>query len=123
VNNLKTINDTYGHEMGDKVLIRLVQILKKHFRSDDYVCRIGGDEFVVFMVHSSGSQHDLISSKIASINKELASHENGLPPTSISAGIVHGSEASDVENLFEKADETMYRSKQNGKQTYTFYSG
>ena len=49
VDNFKTINDTYGHEVGDKVLTRLVQVLKKNFRFDDYICRIGGDEFVVFI--------------------------------------------------------------------------
>ena len=53
VDNFKNINDTYGHETGDKVLVRLVEILRKNFRMDDYICRIGGDEFVIFMVHSS----------------------------------------------------------------------
>ena len=50
VDNFKNINDTFGHEVGDRVLERLARILKKQFRSEDYVCRIGGDEFVVFMV-------------------------------------------------------------------------
>ena len=123
VDNFKNINDTYGHETGDKVLVRLVEILRKNFRMDDYICRIGGDEFVIFMVHSSEQQRDLIASKIENINKELENLGDGLPSTSISVGIVHGTEAKDTENLYEKSDEAMYLAKQKGKHTYSFYSG
>lgn len=122
VDNFKSINDTYGHETGDKILIKLVQVLKSVFRDDDCICRIGGDEFVVFMVHSSGMQHRLIESKIEQINNELENTDDGLPPITISVGIVNGSDASDPEKLFEKTDEAMYRSKKQGKHTYTFYS-
>ena len=72
VDNFKTINDTYGHETGDKVLKKLVQVLKKNFRSDDYICRLGGDEFVVFMVHSDEMQRKLIEMKLEKINQELS---------------------------------------------------
>ena len=107
VDNFKTINDTYGHEVGDKVLTKLVQILKKNFRSDDYVCRIGGDEFVVFMVHSSEVQHNLVASKIKAINRELNEAEDGLPPVTISVGITHGTDATDATDLFEKTGDGM----------------
>ncbi len=123
VDNFKTINDTYGHETGDKALVKLVQILKKNFRSDDYICRIGGDEFVVFMVHATEMQHELIVQKIDQINKDLSSPNDGLPPMSISVGIVHGTEAADSESLFEKTDEAMYQAKKKGKGTYSFSSG
>lgn len=76
-------------------LKKLVQVPKNNFRSDDYVCRIGGDEFVVFMVHATEMQHDLIVQKIDEINRELEDTGDGLQPASISVGIAHGSEASD----------------------------
>ncbi len=122
VDNFKTINDTYGHETGDRVLVKLVRVLKNIFRSDDYVCRIGGDEFVVFMVHANEMQQGLIAAKIDRINQELKETDDGLPEASISVGIVHGSDAGDAASLFEKTDEAMYQSKQRGKHTYTFYS-
>ena len=122
IDNFKGINDTYGHETGDKVLIKLVQVLRSGFRSDDYICRIGGDEFIVFMVHSNNLQQRLLARKIEAINKDLADTDDGLPPISVSVGIVHGSEVSDVEELFEKTDAAMYRSKQSGKSTYSFGS-
>jgi diguanylate cyclase (GGDEF)-like protein len=120
VDNFKTVNDTYGHETGDKALVKLAKVLRNNFRSDDYICRIGGDEFVVFMVHSTEMQHDLITRKIDEINLELTETRDGLPPITISVGIVHGSEAIDSENLFERTDEAMYKAKQSGKHTYVF---
>ncbi len=121
VDHFKTINDTYGHETGDKILIKLVKVLKSHFRSDDYICRIGGDEFVVFMVHSDEMQRSLIESKISRINNELANPTDGLPPVSISAGIAHGIQTEDAAKLFEKCDLALYESKKRGRHTYTFY--
>lgn len=120
VDDFKNVNDTLGHEVGDKVLAKLVRILKNNFRSDDYVCRIGGDEFVVFMVHATKMQQDLIVSKVEAINRELENTDDGLPPISVSIGIVHGTEAADAENLFEKTDAAMYRAKRSGKRTFKF---
>ena len=121
VDNFKTINDTYGHETGDKVLKKLVQVLKKNFRSDDYICRLGGDEFVVFMVHSDEMQRKLIEMKLEKINRELSNADDGVPAVSVSVGIVHGTQASDIETLLSKGDEAMYKSKERGKHTFTFY--
>ena len=122
LDDFKSVNDKFGHETGDKVLVKLVQTLKANFRSDDYICRIGGDEFVVFMVHSTTSQHDLISQKIDDINRKLLETDDGLPPVSVSVGIVHGANAADAEDLFEETDAAMYQSKHRGKGTYTFHA-
>ncbi len=120
VDNFKTINDTYGHEVGDKVLVKLVGVLKNNFRNDDCICRIGGDEFVVLMTHIGEDQRDLVASKISKINRELEESDDGLPPATISVGIAHGSGSSDVGHLFARSDAAMYRSKRIGKHTFTF---
>ena len=122
LDNFKGINDNYGHETGDRVLKKLVDTLKNNFRMDDYICRIGGDEFVVFMVHSSPAMKNLITTKIENINNQLSEETDGIPPISTSVGIVHGTDVKDSSTLFEKADEAMYKSKQKGKRTLTFYS-
>lgn len=121
VDDFKSFNDNFGHETGDKVLIKVVKVLKKVFRDDDCICRIGGDEFVVFMMHSEGIQRRLIEAKIDQIHAMLANTDDGLLPISISMGIVNGKDAKDTTDLFEKADQTMYESKKHGKGTYTFY--
>ena len=120
VDDFKSFNDIYGHETGDKVLIKVVKVLRKVFRNEDCICRIGGDEFVVFLVHSGSINRSLIESKISQIHAELKDTKDGVPPISVSIGIMNGKAAADTSNLFEKADEAMYESKQNGKGTYTF---
>ncbi len=120
VDNFKSINDTYGHEVGDEALKKLVRVLNGIFRDDDHICRLGGDEFVVFMVHSGGIKKNLIATKLEQINKELDKTDDGLPPISISVGIVNGRDVKDKEDLFEKTDAAMYKSKKSGKHTYTF---
>lgn len=122
LDNFKQVNDTYGHETGDKILIKLVNILNNNFRSDDYVCRIGGDEFIVFMVHIEKGHRHFLASKMHEINRELSDTSDGLPKISASVGIVHGTEVENSENLFEAVDEAMYKSKHSGKATYMFYS-
>ena len=122
LDNFKQVNDTYGHETGDKVLVKLVSILNNNFRSDDYVCRIGGDEFIILMVHTPVGRKRLIDSKMLQIERELKDKSDGLPSVSVSVGIVHGLEVENAEkNLFEAVDEAMYRSKHSGKGTHMFY--
>lgn len=120
VDDFKTINDNYGHEVGDKVLIKIADTLRTNFRSDDCVCRIGGDEFVVVMVQAHTGLRALVKSKIEKINRELADSSDGLPPISISVGITFGSEASDAIELLKLADFAMYALKREGKQGYRF---
>ena len=120
IDNFKEINDTCGHETGDRILKKVVDTLKKNFRSDDYVCRVGGDEFVVFLVHSGSIADRLIAEKIRQINEDLGRTEDGLPFTSVSAGIAHGTQAESASELFEIADKALYETKRNGKRGFTF---
>lgn len=123
VDDFKSINDTYGHEIGDKVLIKIAETLKQNFRSDDYICRVGGDEFVVVMVHAHTGLRSLVKAKVQKINRALADTSDRLPAVSVSVGITFGSEASDAIELMKLADLAMYRLKRNGKQGYQFSDG
>ncbi|MBQ9155822.1 MAG: EAL domain-containing protein, partial [Eubacterium sp.] len=64
VDYFKTVNDTYGHAIGDRVLKRVADILRHNFRSVDILCRIGGDEFAVVMTRVNSSLRDLVLNKI-----------------------------------------------------------
>lgn len=118
----KQINDEFGHEQGDKVLKRIASTLKKNFRSDDYICRIGGDEFVVFMVHISDDPKTLIEQKVQRINRDLGSGDGGIPPITLSAGIAFGREGTDAGTLFRRADIALYYVKDHGKDGCCFWS-
>lgn len=118
----KSINDTFGHEVGDKILQKIADVLRNSFRSEDYVCRIGGDEFAVVMLHADKDLDHLIKAKIDKINSLLADTEDDLPLMSISAGVAHGRHAADTTELFEKADIALYETKHKGGSGYTFFT-
>lgn len=116
----KSINDTYGHEMGDKALINAANILKESFRRADHVLRIGGDEFAIVMEKVQPDKPQIISEKIDKINWILQHPQNDLPKYSISVGIAF-SENGYSDELFRQADQALYHTKENGRCGYTFY--
>lgn len=120
VDDFKHINDSQGHGVGDEAIRKVARVLRDNFRTDDYVCRIGGDEFVVLMNHAPKKVSGLVAHKIKQINRELSDTSDGLPAYTVSVGIAHGSDATDVGNLFARCDNALYESKSRGKHTYTF---
>ena len=118
----KNINDRHGHETGDLVLKKIVAVLKRSFRSDDYVCRIGGDEFVVFMVHVSGQPEALIENKVRDINRELSQSVDGLPGVTLSAGVTFDPACKDPQKSFHRADTALYYVKDHGRDNCCFWT-
>ena len=118
----KQINDSYGHEVGDNVLKKVADTLMKHYRSEDYVCRIGGDEFLVLMVHLNFDPHELIENKIRMINEELSENSDGIPNITLSAGISFDFHGIEPDELFRRADAALYHVKENGRKGCCFYS-
>lgn len=115
VDVFKQINDTCGHDMGDRILKRVAALLHTTFRSIDYVCRIGGDEFAVIMVDMSRELYYTIPDKIAEINGLLAVPEDGLPAVSLSAGVAFSDENDFRGSLFRAADSALYTAKAHGR--------
>ena len=120
--DFKNINDCYGHETGDRILVKIADSLKRNFRKTDSICRMGGDEFVVIMPRGDNDLHLLISAAVDEVNRELSDVRDGLPPISISVGIADGSQTSNRVTLFEYADRAMYECKREGKNGYRFYA-
>ena len=117
--SFKDINDTYGHEIGDKVLINIVNTVQKHFREDDHMCRIGGDEFVIFIQNADEETAKRVAQRIDKINDELSHQKGGLPTITISAGGAYGRHSKDEFDLFEAADQALYETKRKGKKGFT----
>ncbi len=118
----KKINDNYGHDVGDKVLCKIADTLTKNFRPNDFIFRIGGDEFVILMINVSTKYKDSIGEKITSINNSLAQEkEDKLPKISISAGIDISYNAISFDQMYKHADKALYKVKENGRGGYRFY--
>lgn len=114
VDKFKTFNDTYGHQIGDRVLERVADVLRMNFRTRDYICRIGGDEFAVIMRNTDQSLKDIICAKVEKINKTLGEGFEEVPRCSVSAGVAFGKEGSDSEDVFRAADAALYEVKKRG---------
>ncbi len=115
VDIFKSVNDTYGHAVGDQILKKVAKLLKQMFRSIDFVCRIGGDEFAIVMVEMTSDLGYTIEEKIQAINEELASADDGLPTVSVSVGVAFSDRENPGEDIFKDADKALYRTKENGK--------
>jgi diguanylate cyclase (GGDEF)-like protein len=126
LDKFKFVNDNYGHEVGDKLLVKVAQILSRCVRKSDTVARLGGDEFTVILPNMS-SHFDrtavgLIADKIIShISQEIIIDEH---PIKIGASIgiaIYPNHGSDVSSLNKHADIAMYQAKERGRGQYAFY--
>lgn len=127
MDNLKHINDTFGHKMGDKAILNIIDILVSTVRERDIVARLGGDEFVVMTEEVTGSKSTAYG--LAERLLKLVSKEKGKDYSSTLSMGVHIVEAGDlsknIENPerfvldlgseLEKADKAVYESKKSGK--------
>lgn len=120
VDYFKSVNDNYGHKVGDLVLIKVANALQKSFRSQDFVMRIGGDEFAAVMTQITLEQRAVFDQKVASINEFLSNGEDGLPKVTLSIGAAF-SENGFAEGLYELADKALYHVKEHGRNGYALY--
>ena len=121
VDIFKSVNDTYGHAVGDAILKKVTTLLKTAFRSIDYVCRIGGDEFSVIMVEMTSDLKYTIEEKITAVNAELAKPDDGLPAISLSGGVAFSDRQNPSDSIFKDADKALYHVKENGRSGCWFY--
>jgi len=115
MDGLKTINDTYGHETGDRAIQAMASILKKCFRNTDICARLGGDEFAITAVNLSPT---ICKKNIQKVNEECEAWSNlkGNVHLSISLGYVEfNHDESDFEYLLNMADKKLYEEKKRKK--------
>jgi len=116
LDNFKIINDSYGHLMGDAVLSKVGEIVKKSLRKTDLFVRWGGDEFMVFCQNSI-EQTLHLAERLRRIIKEEFLSEGLLVTTSM--GLTNARPGEPLEDIFRRADEALYKAKSLGKdQTY-----
>ena len=127
LDGFKLLNDEYGHEAGDALLVTFARRLKSSIRSEDTASRLGGDEFVILVDHLDTDRkiaHDkvmLIAEKIISVACQPVEFMNN--PMEISASVaicLLGFEHESGESMLRKADISMYRAKKTGKGRIAF---
>lgn len=118
LDDFKNINDTYGHAMGDEVIIRCANVLKKNTRTADIVARYGGEEFLILIPNTPNDEVLELANRIReNIEKEKIPYANEEPLcVTVSLGITHLQENDlNINQLIQRADKALYISKSKGK--------
>ena len=115
----KNINDQYGHATGDKVLTAVASLFRKLVRNGDLVCRIGGEEFVVIMPETTLEAAVVVAEKLreAVAASQFRLKDQPIPVT-VSCGVAAFRQADVVDEVFERADQALYRAKALGRNRY-----
>lgn len=114
IDHFKSINDRYGHYVGDQVLIRTAEVLKEVFREDDVVGRLGGDEFCIFMKGARKAQQ--VRKKYEEVRSELRKKielEGG--DLTVSVGAAFTEKGQDFTEVYKKADAALYVVKEHSR--------
>jgi diguanylate cyclase (GGDEF)-like protein len=116
IDHFKHVNDTFGHDIGDNVLKRLAQVLISHSRSNDVICRSGGEEFLIILPGANLPAAAAIAERIRRAVQDHDFEEAG--KITLSLGVTASSQPlkhSDAVNVLKTADELLYAAKQMGR--------
>ena len=127
LDHFKEINDTYGHGIGDQVLITVARRLNDTVREVDLVSRLGGDEFVVFVAHHDVDQLEIAVAHLAeriieTVAEPIVVAGEALSLTTSLGVAVAPADSHDKEQLLEYADLALYQAKQQGRNCYQFFA-
>ncbi len=112
IDHFKHINDTWGHEVGDRVLARVGAVLRRQAREIDAVARVGGEEFLVLIAGGDLAHAHALAERV---RRDLQRGEEGLPPVLVSAGIDAAAAPPGVGGLHRGADAALYAAKRAGR--------
>lgn len=113
IDNFKRINDTYGHDMGDEVLVRIAQTAKNCIRSQDSIGRWGGEEFMILLPETEKIIARQIAEKIRAAINALAWEK--MPAISVSVGVAQVRDDEQLQDSYKRVDERLYYAKTHGK--------
>lgn len=119
IDYFKSINDTYGHLVGDKVIEHVANVIKRCTRKGDILCRLGGDEFVLCLMIDDP---DKVCAILEIIQQEMLDYSEDLKVTvSIGVTIYEGQDCS-LEMIYHEADQALYESKKKGRNQFNIFS-
>lgn len=116
IDNFKSINDTFSHQMGDLVLTKVSELFKKGLRETDVLARYGGEEFILLMPTTVLDNAVRLCERLRQNIASYAWHEYHPDlKVTVSVGVANNPSCSNYEKLIAQADEKLYEAKRSGK--------
>lgn len=116
IDHFKKVNDTYGHKAGDKALVLIADQIRNNLRESDFLARFGGEEFVILMPETNLDAAVIAADKLLKAVEKCEFHyQNQKVSITVSGGLAQLRKDDTIESLFQRADETMYRAKEAGR--------
>lgn len=113
IDHFKAINDTHGHQMGDRVLVDMVERITDLLRRPDQLARFGGEEFVIMLPETSLNEAIPVAERILA---QVAELREGLPPITVSIGVAtNRPDEGAIDTLVARADKALYQAKDEGR--------
>ncbi|MDR6093723.1 EAL domain-containing protein [Stenotrophomonas sp. SORGH_AS_0321] len=123
LDGFKTVNDAYGHQLGDRLLVKVSQRIGSLLRPQDTLARLGGDEFVIVLAIDEPDDAVVVAERIIAAVAEPFLIEAAELQVTASLGIaLYPEDAADERELMANADAAMYHTKQGGRNGYTFFT-
>lgn len=120
--NLKQVNDQYGHGIGDKLIVTLARTIQESLRSTDVLARYGGDEFIVMLPETSANRAIEVAERIRlGVENTSFSADGDRVSSTLSIGIsCFPDDSGDSEDIIDRADQALYESKRKGRNTVSY---
>ena len=122
--NLKIVNDQHGHEVGDRLIVSVAQVIKDSLRETDILARYGGDEFVIMLPDTNDARAFDVAERIRiAVENTSINAEGNRVSSTLSIGISnYPVDSENIEDITKKADKALYASKHSGRNVVTRYS-
>ena len=117
----KSINDTYGHSVGDKVLKSVAQVIKDRLREYDIPSRYGGEEFCILLPQTRIEEANIVAQRLRAAVEKNIIDENKKISVTISIGLAQLKEGDTAEDLYKHADKALYEAKERGRNRVVVY--